>query len=103
MIALHRRRRLEVIIETPARGLVIDALERNGAPGYTVLPALGGRGLSSSWDRNQLTDAANQVMIIAIVGAEVADKIVAAVASLLDDYRGVISVTDVEVVRAGRF
>lgn len=103
MVTLHRRRRLEIIIEMPARGLVVDVLERSGAAGYTVLPAMSGRGLRSSWDRNLLTDAANQVMIVAIVGVEAAERIVADVAALLDDYRGIVAVSDVEVVRAGRF
>lgn len=103
MVELHRRKKIEVIIETPARPLLIDVLNRAGSPGYTMIPAIGGRGLRSAWDRNQLMDAANQVIIVTIVSAEAAETIMAEVGKLLEDYRGVVTVSDVEVLRGGRF
>ncbi len=103
MVEFHKRKKIEVIIETPARPLLIDALNRGGSPGYTLIPAIGGRGLRSAWDRNQLMDAANQVIIVTIVSAEAAETIMAEVGKLLEDYRGVVTVSDVEVLRGGRF
>lgn len=103
MVELHKRKKIEVIIETPARPLLIDVLNRAGSPGYTLIPAIGGRGLHSAWDRNQLMDAANQVIIVTIVSEEAAATIMTEVGTLLEDYRGVVTLSDVQVLRGGRF
>ena len=48
-------------------------------------------------------DAANQVIIVTIVSAEAAETIMAEIGKLLEDYRGVVTLCDVEVLRGGRF
>jgi hypothetical protein len=78
-------------------------LDRVGATGYTVLPALSGRGLTSEWNRSPLTDAQNRVVILVLVRAELAEQIMPELGRLLADYHGVVSLSDVEVVRGGRF
>lgn len=100
---MHVKRKLEVIIEAPASRLVLDILDRGGATGYTVLSPVAGRGSGGSWDISPVTDARQQVMIIATVAPDRVEALVDEVAAVLAHYHGVIFVSTVEVVRSERF
>lgn len=100
---MHAKKKIEVIIEAPASRLVTDLLDRHGATGYTAFPAVTGRGTSGRWDVSPVTDARQQVMIIAVSGQDRAAAIVAELGALLQDFHGVVFVSDVEVMRSERF
>ena len=51
-IITHPKKRVEIMIEAPALARVTDALDRAEATGYTVLPALAGRGNGGNWQRD---------------------------------------------------
>jgi PII-like signaling protein len=99
----YTKKKIELFIEVPASRLAIEALKAAGARGHTVLPILSGRGESGPWDALAVTDAGNHVLIVTIVGEAVADRAVAAIGALLEDYHGIITVSTVEVLRSQRF
>ncbi len=101
--AMHIKKRIEVIIEQPASHLVTELLDRHGATGYTVLSAATGRGTSGRWERSPVTAARQQVIVIAVTAPERAPEIVADLGTLLQDFHGVVFVSDVEVIRSERF
>ena len=100
---LHTRKRIEVIIEAPAAALVLDLFNQFQVSGFTVVAASGGRGQHSSWNLSPVTDAQQQVIVVAVLGEERATRLVEAIGALLEDYRGIVTLSTVEVLRPGRF
>lgn len=101
---LHGKKRLEIIIEAPVLKRLIRALEQSGAQGYTVVPALAGSGREGGWSREgEITEVGRQVMVISIVDAARAPELVDAIHALLARHVGILSVSDVSVVRREHF
>ena len=46
---MHPKKRLEIFIEAPLLGRIVDRLERAGATGYSVLPVIAGAGRDGAW------------------------------------------------------
>lgn len=100
----HRKRRIEIIIEAPLQKRLVDLLNRHAVKGYTVLPAAAGGGLETTWHREgQVSVAGQMIMVVCIVDPEQADEIVEAVYGMLSRHHGIVSLSDVEVIRRERF
>lgn len=100
----HLKKRLEIIVEAPLRKRLIDLLDRSDVRGYTVLPALAGRGGEVNWRREgQVTAAGQMLMVVCIVDPARAEELVEAVYGFLSRHHGIVSLSDVEVVRTEKF
>ena len=55
---MHPKKRIEVIIEAPLVERLLAVLDAQQVSGYTVLPALGGRGRGGRWRRDGLVGEA---------------------------------------------
>ena len=99
------KKRVEIIVEAPALRRVLAYLDENDASGYTVMPALAGRGDSGrSWSREgQITDTDRMVMILMIIDQARLAPLFDGLCGLVTRQIGVISVSDCEVVRDTRF
>ena len=103
-MTLHRKKRLEVIIEVPALSRLETALHDIGITGYTILPALAGAGRSGRWTRDGLIgDTDRMVMLVAIFDAQLVDTLVERIFPVVTRQSGVASLSDVEVLRADLF
>jgi nitrogen regulatory protein PII len=101
---LHPRKRIEIVLEAPALHRLTSALDAVQVTGYTILPVLAGRGEGGTWSRDGLVGAAGQmVMVICITDARRAEAVLERVMALLARQIGIVSVSDVMVVRADRF
>lgn len=101
---LHERKRLEIIVEKRRLAAVVEILDRDGeVTGYTVLPCLGGRGHTGDRVPQPFSDVLDNVLVLTIVKSAVADRLVDALAPLLDEIVGIVSVSDCRVMRAGHF
>lgn len=100
---MHRKKKVEIILESAIAGRMVDMLEQAGARGYTVIPQVSGKGNRGVRGEGHVVDVFRNVLIIVIASAEVAYRIVEQAQPLLADYAGIIYVSDVEVVRAGHF
>lgn len=101
---MHRRRRIELIIERMAYQRAGRVFEAAGLTGYTVVPALAGFGRGTHWRRDDdISASRDMVVMIAIGDAERADAALKALGELLGEHIGVVSVGDVEVLRPERF
>jgi PII-like signaling protein len=100
---LHTRKKLEIAIAAAYVSRVGEMLDRNGVSGFTVLPAVMGRGSSGDWREDSLSGADQHVVIMAIMKPETADALLADLQKLFQTYRGIATVTDVQVMRAERF
>ena len=100
----YPKKRIEIIIEAPLQERLIQLLDRSSVGGYTVLPALAGRGHEGTWRRaGQVTDAGRMVMVICIVDAQRAEALLESIYRLVSRQIGIVSLCDVEVVRAEHF
>ena len=100
----HQKKRIEIIIEAPLQKRLLDLLNRYEVKGYTVLPVAAGGGIETSWQRGGQVSAAGQmVMVVCIVDPGQAETIVEGVYGLLTRQHGIVSLSDVEVIRGERF
>lgn len=104
MVQTYLKKRIEIILEAPALHRLTDRLDKAGVTGYTILPVLAGRGSEGTWSAEGLAgDAGRLVMVISIVDASKADDVLERVYSVLARQIGIVSVADVQVIRADHF
>jgi len=102
-VQLYRKKKLEFIVEAARERAVIEMIEAAGAKGYTVVPGVPGKGNRGIRDDAHLSDVFRNVLIIVIVAEEIAGHIVERSQPLLENYAGIVVVSDVEVVRDEHF
>jgi PII-like signaling protein len=98
-----RRRKIEVMVDQPLARRIVEAAERVGIRGHTLLPAVSGAGAHGDWSDDQLSGAQSKVMFVVVASEEKASALIDALAPLLDDYRLMLVASDVDVVRGGKF
>ena len=104
MVVTHLKKRLEIIVEAPALHRLTDRLNQAGVTGYTIVPVLAGRGSEGAWSAEGLAgDAGRLVMVISIVDAANADAVLERVYSVLARQIGIVTLSDVQVIRADLF
>jgi PII-like signaling protein len=99
----HAKKKIEIIVERPLLDEVVRLLKDNGAKGHTVFQATAGRGANREWDLGGVTGAFDRVLVLTIVDATAAERIVSLAFDLLQDYTAILYVSDVQVVRGDRF
>ncbi|PTX58013.1 hypothetical protein C8N43_2689 [Litoreibacter ponti] len=100
----HKAKRVVITIEAIMQKRLTDILEGAGVTGYSILPVLGGSGRSGAWSREgQVSRASGMVQVICIIKPERLDGLLEAVFKVVDKHIGVVTIADVEVLRAERF
>ncbi len=100
----HKAKRVVITIEAIMQKRLTNALETSGVTGYSILPVLGGSGRSGAWSRDgQISRANGMVQVICIIKPERLDGLLDAAFDVVDKHIGVVTISDVEVVRAERF
>ena len=103
-IAGHAKKRIEMIIEAPALAQVTRLLDELDLGGYTVTPAEAGRGRHGSWRRDGLVgEAGRMVVVICILDAARLDEVLRPLFQVVSRQVGIVSVSDVMVVRSDHF
>lgn len=101
---MDTRRRIELIIERMAYKRAGRIFEEAGMTGYTVLPALAGMGNGNRWSRDtDISGGSDMVVMIAIGDEARVERSLEALEKLLGSHIGVVTVSDVQVLRPGRF
>lgn len=100
----HKAKRVVITIEAIMQKRLTDTLESAGVTGYSILPVLGGSGRSGAWSRDgQISRASGMVQVVCIIREERLDGLLEAAFKVVDKHIGVVTITDVEVLRAERF
>jgi len=100
----HQAKRVVITIEAIMQSRLTDALLGAGVTGYSILPVLGGSGRSGQWSRDgQISRANGMVQVICIIKPERLDLLLEAAFEVVDKHIGVVTISDVEVLRAERF
>jgi PII-like signaling protein len=100
---LHRKKRVELIVEASCVPRLVEMIEAAGAKGYTVLHEVSGKGNRGVRNDSHLTDVFRNMMIIVIAAEPIALQIISRSQRLLEDYAGIVTVSDVEVIRDEHF
>lgn len=101
---MHTKQRIELIIEKMAYKRAGRILESAGMTGYTVFPALAGYGGGNRWQRDtDISGGCDMVSIVSIGDPDRVEKALIDIANLLGEHIGVVSVSDVKVLRDDRF
>ncbi len=98
------KKRLEIVIEHPARKGLATILDAQKVTGYSVLPVIAGSVKYGPWDEaGQVTSAEGMVMFICIVDPTHIDRVIEAVYPFIQLRKAIMTVSDVQVVRGERF
>lgn len=98
------KKRLEIVIEAPVIDRLRRVLDEQGVSGYTILPALSGRGRHGRWNREgEIGEAGRMLCLFAIIDPAELDETLSAVYRVLSRQIGIVSVSDVQVVRDDHF
>ncbi|EAU39864.1 nitrogen regulatory protein P-II (GlnB, GlnK) [Fulvimarina pelagi HTCC2506] len=100
----HEAKRVEIMIETVMLRRLTEALQSADVTGWSVLPVLGGSGRSGTWSREgQISRGTGMVQVVCLIRPEKLEPLLEAVYLVVERHIGVISVSDVKVLRAERF
>ena len=98
------KKRIEIMIESPLLARLTSLLDELGVHGYTVIPALAGRGADGAWHRDgTIGRAGSLVMVFCIIDADRVEAVLDPLFQLIKDQIGIVSVSDVEVIRPDHF
>lgn len=101
---MHSKRRLELIIERMALARACNVLEEAGMRGYTVLRAVSGHGHSTDWSQEGDPSGSQEMAVVIAIGdEEKIDRALQELHRLVDAHIGVLSVSEVMVLRPERF
>lgn len=100
----HPKKRIDLIIEMPLLHRVTECFNKAGASGYSVFPVIAGRGQSGEWSADkQIGTAGQMAAIICIVDAAKVDTVLEALFAVVRKQIGLVTVSDVAVIRPERF
>ena len=100
----HPKKRIDLIIEMPLLRRVTERFDKAGVSGYSVLPVIAGRGQSGEWSASgQVSQVGQMAAIICIVDAGKVDAVLDEVFAVVQKQIGLVTISDVSVVRPERF
>ena len=103
MPALYPRKRIDIFVEMAVLPRVEDALTRAGVTGFTVVPCIKGRGWNGDWSSDEIADAERMVMLSTITRAETLEALLDSLRPVMERWRIVVAVADIQVLRADKF
>lgn len=103
MIQTVTRKRIEILVDTPLAPRIIAQVKAVDISGWSLIHIDSGGGRGGAWQHDDVTGAAAKTIVLAIASQAKADALVDALAPLLDSYRLLLTIGDVQVVRGERF
>ncbi|MBX9682831.1 MAG: DUF190 domain-containing protein [Hyphomicrobium sp.] len=100
----YPKKRIDIMVEAPLMKRVLTLLDQQGVTGYTVLPALAGRGIDGSWHRDGLVGRVGSVVqIFCILDEARVDAVIEPLFDLVSRQIGIVTISDVQVIRKDHF
>jgi hypothetical protein len=103
MVETVTRKRIEILVDTPLVPRITGHIKAVGISGWSVIHVDSGGGSAGQWQHDDVTGAAAKTIVLAVASTEKADRLVDALAPLLDSYGLLLTIGDVQVVRGERF
>ena len=96
--------RLEIVIEAPVLDRLCRKLDGLELSGYTVMPAVSGRGRNGSWSRKgEISESQRMFVLFAVLDEADLPPVLEEVYALVSSQIGIVTVSDVEVIRGDHF
>jgi PII-like signaling protein len=100
----HPKKRIDIMVEAPLMTRVLAILDEQKVPGYTVVPAIAGRGHDGTWHRDGLVGRAGAVVqIFCILDESRVGPVLEPLFKLVSRQIGIVTVSDVQVIRSEHF
>lgn len=99
----YAAKRVEILIEAAMENRLTEALTAAGVTGFTVLPVHGGSGRGGRWSGEGQIGRAGMVAVICLVASDRLDPLLEAAFGVVERHIGLVSVTEAQVIRPGRF
>ena len=100
----HKKTKIEILIEAPFEEKLTELLDDLGAKGYTIFPAISGKGEHGHWSRKGLVNHVGQMLLfVSIVENSKARHIAEKLYEATEDQFGIITLSEVEVFRSDKF
>ncbi len=93
-----KMKKVEIVIEAIMLDEVISIIDEAGVSGYTILPSVTGQGHRGHRTGLGFTDVFNHAMIFTLTDEVAAIKISQEVKKLIQNYAGVVIISDADVV-----
>lgn len=103
MVETVTRKRIEILVDTPLVPRLIKHAREVDISGWSLIHVDAGGGRDGEWRHDDVTEAAAKTIILIIASEAKAAALVDALAPLLDSYRLLLTVGDIQVVRGERF
>lgn len=103
MVETVARKRIEILVDTPLVPRLLKHARDVDISGWSLMHVDAGGGRDGAWQHDDVTGAAAKTIILMIASEAKAAQLVDALAPLLDSYRLLLTVGDVQVVRGERF
>jgi PII-like signaling protein len=101
---MHAKKRIDIVAEAPVLKRLEALLDEAGVSGYTVLPALAGRGHHGDWSREGLAgDAGRMICVFCIVDPAKVEPILEKLEAVVQRQIAIVAVSNVEVIRGDHF
>lgn len=98
------KKKLEIIIEAPMLDRLCRLLDQLELGGYTVLPAVSGRGRNGSWSRKgEISESQRMYVLFAVLDARDLPRVLDEVYAIVARQIGIVTISDVAVIRAEHF
>lgn len=99
-----QKKRLEIVIESPVLERLCRELDELKVKGYTVMPAVSGRGRNSNWSRRgEISDTQRMFVLFAVLDEADLPPVLDRVYALVSAQIGIVTISDVNVIRADHF
>lgn len=100
----HKKKRIEIIVELPMLRRVLEAIDKTGASGYTVLPVLAGRGDSGEWRGDEMIgDTGHMAQVVVVTSEHRIESLLEGIYALVKRQVGIITISNVDVIRSEHF
>lgn len=102
-LQLADKARVEILLDEPLVGRLLELLNKHEIHGYTIFPSSGGLGTTGAWQDDQITRAQHKVLLLAIVDTQKAEHLAEEIEPLLDSYGMIFMLSEVKVLRGSKF
>ena len=103
-LALHRMRKIEVVVRAEDLDLVETALQGAGVPGWTMIRDVAGMGHDGFHQgRTVFSDRSGLVMFVGVAPDDAIGRAAGALSTMFRTHAGVLFLSEVEVIRSEYF
>lgn len=103
MVQTVTRKRIEILVDTPLAPRIVAQVQAVDISGWSLIHVDSGGGRSGEWQHDDVTGASTKTIVLVIASQEKTDALVELLAPLLDSYRLLLTIGDVQVVRGELF